>query len=338
MFRSLVLYSMCTLALVSCSKKPREGVAVLVNGFEILRPEILQTADMLRESMISAFPEKAVEGINNEMLAGAAQQLIANRLLVEEAQKRGIAAQSAQIDSGYEALIKRFPDRAAFERELTKMGETDSSFRGRIAEGISLDLLMTQVLATTKSVDSQECRNFYEQNKNQYRSAGRMRVGQIFLPYTAGMTDNDKKQLEKKATDIYRQIAAGKSFDECARLYSKGPGATEGGDLGWFKYGDLREDLEKPLQPLAKGEVSAVVVTDIGAHIMRKSDVEEESLQTFEEVEKRVRLLLEIKERNRVISGYLDSLKSEAKIVYIDTTLSRKPDLSALGLTPPSGE
>jgi len=333
MFRYLIPLGLCTLMLTSCSKKPREGVVVLVNGFEILQTEVMQTAEMLRESMIAAFPEKAVEGINTDLLAGAAQQLVANRLLVEEAQKKGITAQSAQIDSGIATLLKRFPDKAAFERELTKMGETDSSFRARIAEGICLDSLMAQVLSGTPSIDTQECRSFYEQNKEQYRSVARMRVGQIFLPFSGEMTDSDRKLLGEKAADIHKQILAGKSFDECARLYSQGPGATEGGDIGWFNYGDLREDLEKPLLPLAKGEISSVIITDIGAHILRKGDVEENAQQPFEAVENRIRMLLEIKARNSVVSRYLDSLTSKAKIQYIDTTLAKKPDLGALGGT-----
>jgi len=338
MFRRILICSVAFLLSVSCQKKPHEGVAVIVNGYEIMRPEIMQTAEMLRQSMISAFPEKAVEGLTNEHLAGAAHQLVANRLLIEEAKKRGITAVPAAVDSGYKVIQKRFPDKAAFERELTKMGETESSFKEKIADGLCLDSLMSQVLLNTRSIDTEECRAFYEKNKDKYRGIARMRVSQIFLPFTEKMSDADRQKLADKAADILRQLKAGKEFETLAKKYSSGPGVEQGGDLGWFKKGDLRQDLETPLLPLAKGDISNVVTTSVGLHILRKSDEEPETQLPFEDAEKRIRLVLEIKARNELVSAYLDSLTSKAKVVYVDSTLSQTPSFDPNFLPQPTAE
>ncbi|MBN1308230.1 MAG: peptidylprolyl isomerase [Chitinispirillaceae bacterium] len=322
MIRRLVLCAGVLFSIAGCGKKPREGVVAIVNDYEITSAQVLQAADMIRESIVAAYPEKAVEGITSDLSAGALQQLIANRLLIEEAQKRGIEADSAAADSAYNVITGRFPDRAAFERELTKMGETDSSFRAQIREGVRLDALMQRILADTPPVDTQECRAFYEKNKALYVGNVRVRAGQIFFPFKDSISEAEKEQLLFQAKEVRRRIQGGERFTECARKYSRGPGALEGGDIGWFKKGDLRPELEQPLFPLKKGEISEIIVIDAGLFLLQKTDEEPEKQLPFEEVEKRIRFLLEIKQRNRLISGHLDSLIEKAKIQYIDTSLA----------------
>jgi hypothetical protein len=334
MIRHLLLCAFVLSTLYGCNKKPREGVAVIVNGYEITKPEIMQAAEMLRESIIAAHPEKAVEGLTGELLSGAAHQLIANHLLSEEAKSLGITAPGTTVDSAYDQIRKRLPDKAAFERELTKMGETDSSFRSKIQEGFCLESLMVRILGGVRQIDSQECRIFYEKNKDTYKGAARMRVSQIFLPFGDSISDNDKRKLTEKTTGMRQQILAGKSFADYAKKHSRGPGASEGGDMGWFNKGDLRSELETPLLSLKKGEISPVVTTGIGVHLLQKTDEEAETIQSFEAVEKRVRFLLELKERNTLVTHHIDSLMSQAKINYIDTTLAQKPFFGGMGIMP----
>ena len=310
------------LCIVSCQKKSREGVAVIVNGYEIPSAQVMQTAELLRESMVAAYPGKAVEGIDNELLAGAAQQLIAHRLLLEEAQKLGITADSAAVDSMYEMLRSRAPDQAAFERELIKMGESRESLREQISEGVRLEKLMRRIFATVPKADSQECLAFYEKNKDKYTGTARVRAGQIFLPFTDSMQDTEKQKLHASAKELRKQILAGTPFNECAKKHSKGPGALDGGDIGWFKKGDLRKDLEEPLFMLKKGEISDIITTNAGLFILQKSDEEAEKQLPYEEVAESVRFVIELKERNRIVGEHLDSLKKLAKVEYIDTSLA----------------
>jgi len=316
------------LSIVSCQKKPREGVAVVVNGYEIPTAQVMQTAELLRESMVSAYPEKAVEGIGNELLAGAAQQLIAHRLLLEEAQKLGITTDSAAVDSMYDMLRSRVPDQASFERELIKMGETKESLREQISEGMRLEQLMKRLFASGRQVDSQECREFYEKNKDKYTGTARIRASQIFLPFTDSMPETEKQALHTSAAEIRRTIESGTPFAECAKKHSKGPGALDGGDIGWFKKGDLKKELEEPLYQMKKGETSDIISTEVGLFILQKTDEEAEKQLPYEEVAERVRFLLEIRERNRQIGDHLDSLQKLAKIEFVDTSLAQAPRLS----------
>lgn len=319
-FMCIVLASL----IASCGKKPPEGVALIVNGEQITSDEVNQAAQLLRQGMVAAFPEKAVEGVTDELVAGAARQLIANRLLADEARRRGIQADSAAVDSACNSIIKGFPDQATFERELIKMGETDSSFRDKIAEGVRLDGLMQTLLANVREIDTQECRDFYGKNHDNFTNAGRVRAGQIFFPYPDSVSEAQKAQVMEQARKVKERLAAGENFAELAKKHSKGPGALDGGDIGWFKKGDLRPDLEGPLFLLKKDEVSDIVITDAGLFLLCKTDEESAVPLPFEEVHERIRFLLAMNERNAFLSRHVDSLISKAKIEYVDTTLARK--------------
>ncbi len=331
MAKSFILSVMIILfQITGCSKKKRDGVALIINGHEITSTEVRQSAELLKESMASVYPEKVFESDPSDFAAAAAQQLIANRLLIEEAGRLGIEADSKAVDSAYSILEKRFPDRAAFKEEIIKMGETDSSFRKQIENGIRLDALINRLLSSSSPVDTQECREFYEKNKARYTDKGHVRARQIFFPFPDSVSDTKKAELYEKAVKVRRLLLNGADFAENAKKYSGGPGAREGGDIGWFSEGDLRPDLEEPLFKLKKGEISDIVATDIGLFILQKTDEEAPKQLTYEQVENRIRFLLEIRRRNRIIGRHIDSLKAKANIEYIDTTLARSN--SAIGM------
>jgi peptidyl-prolyl cis-trans isomerase SurA len=326
------IFCVLLLALFSgCGKKAEKGVAIIVDGYPITSNQVLEAAEMLRQSIIAAFPEKAVEGVTSDLLAGAAQQLVANHLMIEEAKSRGITADAKMVDSVYESIKGRLPDEAAFQRELIKMGETESSFRKQISDGILLESLVKKILAGVRQIDTSECRAFYEKNKDKYIGAGRVRASQIFLP----VSDSTKRdEILAKIAAIREKALSGNNFEALAEKHSKGPGSDAKGDIGWFKKGDLRPDLEKPLFALKKDEVSEVITTNAGLHLLKKTDEEAEKQLPYEEVEKRIRFLLEMQERNTFIGNYIDSLTASAKITYFDTTLARPSSLGGMNTIP----
>lgn len=322
MFKGFIVSVAVMLVCGSCSKKGGDAVAIMVNGHSITKPEIQQAASAIHESIVATFPAKAVEGINEDMTIGAAHQLMANAVLIDEANARGLKADSAAVDSAYSRITGQFNDKAAFERELTLMGETAESMREKIADGVRLNTLMQLLLEKVPEPDSAACYNYYNEHKTTYIGAGRNRVSQIFFPFVDSTTLLQKEQLQKKMEEIGNRIRTGESFAAMATKFSRGPGATEQGDIGWFKKGDLKPELEGPLAQLGKGEVGKPVVSDIGVHLLMKTDVEAEKQLLYAEVRDHIRYMLELKKRNSAIVNHIDSLLQKAKIKYFDPEFS----------------
>jgi parvulin-like peptidyl-prolyl isomerase len=193
---------------------------------------------------------------------------------------------------------------------------------------------MRTLLSGIKDIDSQECRAFYEKNKSKYIGPGKVRASQIYFPFTDSMSADARQKLMTTVKELRAKILGGANFAAMAKQHSRGPGAAEGGDIGWFKKGDLRPDLETPLFALKKGELSDIVTTETGLLLLQKTDEEAEKQLPFEEVKDRVRFLFEIKARNDLIGRHIDSLMASAKIKYIDTTLAHGPSLRDMQMVP----
>lgn len=93
------------------------------------------------------------------------------------------------------------------------------------------------------------------------------------------------------------------------------------GDMGWFRKGDLKEELQKEIEQKKIGEISDVICTDIGFHIIKKTDEEGERVLSYEEVRENVAKTLSVKKRTDYMSHFVDSLIKIAKITYVDTSL-----------------
>ena len=105
-----------------CAKKSSPDVAVKVDGEEITKPQILRIAEMFREQYARFQPGASSQGMTPDILKGAARQLIANQVLLREAKRRGIKADSLKVNQTLAQFKARAGDAAGFQRQLTAMG------------------------------------------------------------------------------------------------------------------------------------------------------------------------------------------------------------------------
>jgi peptidyl-prolyl cis-trans isomerase D len=131
------------------------------------------------------------------------------------------------------------------------------------------------------NVTDEEARLYYTQHLSDYRIPNRVKVAQILFK-TAGKTPAEIAAIEKKAHDVLNQIRGGADFAEMAKKYSEDTTAENGGELGWLMRGQA--DFENTAFSLQPGQVSDVVRTDSGIHIIKVEDKQTAHLQTFGEV------------------------------------------------------
>lgn len=307
---------------INCNSGNDEGYALTVNEHKISNVEIERTVDFIRQSMLQISPEKAIEPISPEMRKNAARQLIANDLMIDAANKQGMKVDSSVVSNVFEQFKSQFGTQETFETEIAKMGETEDGIKKQMHDGALIDTLLKSMFETIEEVDSAAVRAYYESNKEKYVTEPRVRVSQIFFPFdSTNSSGSQKENLIKKAQSVLADIRAGKDFSKLAVQYSKGPGAESGGDMGWFESNDLRPDLAVPLSKLNKNEISDVVTSDIGVHILKKTEIDEAKIAGFEKVKDHVNMVLTMKKQNDFINAYIDSLIDKAKVVYHDSSL-----------------
>jgi peptidyl-prolyl cis-trans isomerase D len=151
-------------------------------------------------------------------------------------------------------------------------------------------LLDLMELRQNTPVTDDELKAVYQQNIQQYQVPNRVHAEHILL-MTVGKTDAEVAEVKKKAEDILAQARKkGANFEDLAKKYSEDPGSkTKGGDLGWVLQGQMVPEFEKATFSLNKGEMSDLIKTQYGFHIIRVLDKENAHTKTFDEVKDSMR-------------------------------------------------
>ncbi|MGB7569202.1 MAG: peptidylprolyl isomerase [Chitinivibrionales bacterium] len=308
------------LLMLFCSKEnvPKDGV-VSVNGTWITQGEIDKIVEMYREQMTRMMPQQALQPVPPEVKKNVAMQLIANELVLQEAKKRRIGCDSGKVETTFAGIVKQFPDAITMKNQLARMGQTEQTLRGQIKDGLTVDSLMKTLFKKSDTATALECKTYYDGNKSQFASEKRIKASQILLLVKKEMSADQKKDVADKAKKILAELRAGKDFGACAKKYSQDPNASTGGDIGWFKKGDIKPEFEKVAMTLKSNEISDVFETDVGFHIIKKTGEENLPPKSFDEVRPQIKNMIELKKHNDVVKQFVDSLFSISKITYADT-------------------
>jgi peptidyl-prolyl cis-trans isomerase D len=153
----------------------------------------------------------------------------------------------------------------------------------------------------------------YQQNIQQYQVPNRVHAEHILL-FTKGKTDAEVAEIKKKAEDVLKQVKKGGNFEDLAKKYSEDPGSKDkGGDLGWIIEKQTVPEFEKAAFSLNKGQVSDLVQTVYGFHIIKVLDKETAHTRPFDEVKDSLRAPLLLTEADKQASDEADKLTAEIR-------------------------
>src|SRR5208337_2498454 len=132
-------------------------------------------------------------------------------------------------------------------------------------------------------VTDEEARQYYTQHLSDYRISDRVKVAHILFK-TADKTPAEVATIEEKARDVLNQIKGGADFAELAKKYSDDTTASNGGELGWVVRKQTVPEFENTAFSMKPGQVSDLVRTVYGIHIIKLEDKQTAHLQSFDEV------------------------------------------------------
>jgi len=153
----------------------------------------------------------------------------------------------------------------------------------------------------------------YQANIQQYQVPNRVHVEHILF-MTVGKTDAEVEEVKKKAEDVLKQVKKGGKFEDLAKKYSEDPGSKDkGGDLSWITQGQTVPEFEKTAFSLGPGQVSELVKTQYGFHIIKVLEKETAHTKPFEEVKDSLRAPLLLTQADKLASDTADQLSSEIR-------------------------
>jgi len=293
--------------------KPLPEVAARVNG----QPIPLRTVRVLAEQVgRQAGPGPA--GEEPYVYRQALQQGIVRELLFQEAVRRKVTAADARVERAYNEARVRFKDDKAWAAVLADQGMDAQSFRTELRVQQTIQALLAQVAEEAQAqaqASDQEAMAFYESHPAVFDAGERVKASHILVRVPEGATGARKAELRKKADALLGRARAKEDFAALARESSEDPGsAKSGGELGAFGRGQMVPPFEQAAFGLKPGEVSGVVETPFGFHIIKVSERIPARKLAFAEVKERLKQDLVQQKRQQAQQSFVNSLRAKAKI------------------------
>jgi peptidyl-prolyl cis-trans isomerase D len=169
-------------------------------------------------------------------------------------------------------------------------------------------LLDTTQMRRNIQVSDDQLKVQYQNNIQQYQVPNRVHAEHILF-MTVGKTDAEVDEIKKTAEDVLKQAKKGGKFEDLAKKYSEDPGSKEkGGDLGWITQGQTVPEFEKTAFGLDKGQISDLVKTQYGFHIIKVLEKETARTKTFDEVKDSLRAPMQLQQADQQAADAADRL------------------------------
>ncbi|MCF8127768.1 MAG: SurA N-terminal domain-containing protein [Deltaproteobacteria bacterium] len=156
----------------------------------------------------------------------------------------------------------------------------------RVPEKISVTYLEIDPKSFLKEVETteKEIESYYEYNADMYRHPKEVKARHILFKVGPDDTEEVKAKIKSRAEKVLEKARKGEDFAALAKKYSEGPSKSKGGDLGYFKAGEMEAPFEEAAFALKKGEISGLVLTRFGYHIILVEDIKEAGITPLKKV------------------------------------------------------
>ena len=251
-----------------------------------------------------------------EMMKKSLYEKIINTVALDRhAIKSGYSADEKEVEKALTNFKGQYPSEEVFKKEMAKYNSSEEQLRKEIERSYRVKALLDKEVINGIVVSEEKAKEFYEKNSQQFMQKQGVRASHILVSAMEKEGETKRAEARKKAEELLEKAKAGEDFAKLAKEFSddKGTGAR-GGDLNFFSKGMMVPPFEEAAFKLKTGEISEIVETQFGFHIIKATDKREEGLQPFENVKESVMQRLKNVESTELINVYIGELKKKMNV------------------------
>ena len=304
--------------LLPCGAAAQEvGAAARVNGVEISLFRLERYfQDFLQErgrSVQMMTNPQAYKNLKREAL----EQLIEAELFWQAAQEKNLIAPPEQVRSAIERLRTVVGSEEALKRRLDNAGFTEATYLDYLKRMLSSQLYVEREVTSAVSVSDQAVHDFYAANRDKFVRPEQLSARHILIKLDPAADTVQRARARQRIDEILAEARKGADFAALAEKYSEDVTAASGGSLGRFPRGRMVKAFEDAAFALQPGELSGVVESPFGYHVIKLESREPGGPVPEAEVSGRVREYLLAVQRQRAVKDALEVLRARAKIEIV---------------------
>ncbi|MEA3486110.1 MAG: peptidyl-prolyl cis-trans isomerase [Thermodesulfobacteriota bacterium] len=274
---------------VSLNADFEDRIVAIVNDEVITLSEL----DITLQSFMKRV-EKIPQGAQREKIVaqarGAAMDKLINDMLLEQkAAKLGIIVTDKDVDKILKNILEeKHMSVEKFREALAREGSVLVEYKGEIRRNIISGRIIEKEIRSGITISEEEVGAYYSKHRDDYEGKEAARIQQILFVKPKDCDDSIRKELRVKAEETLKRLKNGESFGVLVGMYSQGPAAKSGGDLGFVEKGMMFPEVDTAVSGLKKGESSEVIESPVGFHIIRVIDRRGAGIKPVEEVREEI--------------------------------------------------
>jgi len=250
----------------------------------------------------------------DEVYRKALEQLVTYTVLSQETRARKVNVTDAEIESGIQQMRAQFPNEEAFKKALESRGMTIDKLKADTRIDISINKMVEAEVSTQAPPTDAQVREFYDKNPDKFKQDEAVRASHILFRVDETADAATKKKAMDQAQSVLKQARDGADFAELAKKHSADGSAQQGGDLNFFTRGQMVPPFDQAAFAMKPGEISDIVTTQFGYHIIKVTERRPAAAVPFEQVSGRIKEFLTDQQKQEKADAFIQSLKERAKI------------------------
>ena len=261
--------------------------------------------------MGTAFNEEDKDKLRSDIL----KELISAELLYQQSQKADLADMKEEINKQFENIKNAFTSDKEFKEVLKDRGINEKDLKEDIKKGVYIKAFLDKEVYINIVVTEKEKQEEFEKNKDKLNVDEQVSAAHILISVPENADEAQKKAAKEKADELRKKALAGEDFAKLAKENSHDTtSVARGGNLGYFEKGVMVEEFEKAVFSLKKDQISNVVETKYGYHIIKLLDKKAARKLDYEEVASGIARFIANSKKNEKLEKFVEKLRETAKI------------------------
>jgi peptidyl-prolyl cis-trans isomerase C len=250
----------------------------------------------------------------DEILRKILDDLVTYTALKQEAKARNIEVAEAEVEQQLAVMKQEARSEEAFTKALADRKMTVDRLRADARVQLAISKMMNAQVASAAAASDADAKAFYEKNPDKFKRGESVRASHILIRVSDKAPDEDKAKARARIDAVLKRARAGEDFAVLAREHSQDGSAAQGGDLNYFVKGQMVQPFDQAAFTLKPNEISDVVTTEFGYHIIKVVDHKPAGSVPLEEVSENVKKFLSEQRKQETAQGFINQVKQKSKI------------------------
>lgn len=294
-----------------------DKIIAVVNDEIITLYEFNEAFDPIRQNIENTYRGNDKEGLIEQSKEAFLQRLIDNILIEQEAKKKGISDSVKEEDvmgAVQDMLMKQKMSMQDFLKNLASEGSSIETVKKEIRSQMIRMRLLRREVRDKIIVTDEEIGEYYNQHRQEYEGKESVRMKQLLLTFPPEADKSAKAKLKGEALRLRELLIKGESFDLLTAKHSKGPAVAQGGDVGFMERGTIIPEVEAIAFSLPLDQVSEVIESSMGFHIIKVVDKKGAGLKSVAVVREEIKARLEEEKLEKKFEEWISSVRAKSHI------------------------